>query len=155
MALRELIARGEAERILIITPAGLIKNWQQELETNFRLYFEILGLDFSDVGSATWENHHRVIASVDTLKIPRRVQRLLAAPPWDVVVFDESHHLSRKQTGKKKTVTQNYKLAEMLKEHTRDLLFLSATPHQGDSYQFWSITTSTGGLTDKSRRSSL
>ncbi|NVM22151.1 MAG: DEAD/DEAH box helicase [Desulfobacterales bacterium] len=139
MALRELIARREAERILIVTPAGLIKNWQQELETNFRLYFEILGLDFSDVGSATWENHHRVIASIDTLKIPRRVQRLLGAPPWDVVVFDEAHHLSRKKTGKKKTVTQNYKLAEMLKEHTRDLLFLSATPHQGNAYQFWSV----------------
>ena len=139
MALRELIARGEAERILIVTPAGLIKNWQQELETNFRLYFEILGLDFSDVGSATWENHHRVIASIDTLKMPRRVQRLLGAPPWDVVVFDEAHHLSRRKTGEKKTVTQNYKLAEMLKEHTRDLLFLSATPHQGDAYQFWSM----------------
>jgi len=139
MALRELIAREEAERILIVTPAGLIKNWQHELETCFRLHFEILGLDFSDLGSATWENHHRVIASIDTLKIPRRVQRLLGAPPWDVVVFDEAHHLSRKKRGKKKTVTQNYKLAEMLKEHTRDLLFLSATPHQGDSYQFWSM----------------
>lgn len=139
MALRELIARGEAERILIVTPAGLIKNWQQELETNFRLYFEILGLDFSDVGSATWENHHRVIASIDTLKMPRRVQRLLGAPPWDVVVFDEAHHLSRRKTGKKKSVTHNYKLAEMLKEHARDLLFLSATPHQGDAYRFWSV----------------
>jgi len=139
MALRELIARGESERILIVTPAGLVKNWQHELESCFRLYFEILGLDFSDFGSATWENHDRVIASIDTLKVPRRVQRLLAAPPWDVVVFDEAHHLSRKKRGKKKTVTQNYKLAEMLKEHTRDLLFLSATPHQGDPYQFWSM----------------
>ncbi len=139
MALRELIVRGESERILIVTPAGLVKNWQYELETCFRLYFEILGLDFSDFGSATWENHDRVIASIDTLKVPRRVQRLLAAPPWDVVIFDEAHHLSRKKIGKKKTVTQNYKLAEMLKEHTRDLLFLSATPHQGDSYQFWSM----------------
>ena len=139
MALREFIARNEAERILIVTPAGLIKNWQKELESNFRLYFEILGLDFTDAGSATWENHSRVIASIDALKMPRRVQRLLAAPPWDVVVFDEAHHLSRKLTGKKKTVTQNYKLAEALKEHTRDLLFLSATPHQGDPYHFWSL----------------
>jgi hypothetical protein len=26
-----------------------------------------------------------------------------------------------------------------LRGHTRDLLFLSATPHQGDTYQFWSL----------------
>lgn len=139
LILREFISRDEAERILIVAPAGLIKNWQHEMETCFRLYFEILGLDFSDLGSASWENHHRVIASIDTLKIPRRVQRLMSAPPWDVVIFDEAHHLSRKKTGNKRTVTQNFKLAEMLKEHTRDLLFLSATPHQGDPYQFWSV----------------
>jgi hypothetical protein len=30
-------------------------------------------------------------------------------------------------------------LAEALRGHTRDLLFLSATPHQGDTFQFWSL----------------
>ncbi len=95
--------------------------------------------DFSDHGSATWEKHHLVIASIDTLKQPRRIQRLLAAPPWDLIVFDEAHHLSRTRTGNKTKTTQNYKLAEALKGHTRDLIFLSATPHQGNAYQFWSL----------------
>src|SRR3990170_1846640 len=112
MLLRELIARGEAERILIITPAGLTRNWQQELEECFRLHFEILNHDFSDHGSATWEKHHLVIASIDTLKGQRRVQRLLYAPSWDLVVFDEAHHLSRIRSGNKTNITQNYKLAE-------------------------------------------
>jgi SNF2 family DNA or RNA helicase len=80
-----------------------------------------------------------VIASIDTLKQPRRIQRLLGAPRWDVIVFDEAHHLTRTRTGKKTTTTQNYKLAEALRTHTRDLLFLSATPHQGNPYQFWSL----------------
>ncbi|MBP1713031.1 MAG: helicase, partial [Deltaproteobacteria bacterium] len=62
MLLRELIARGEAERILIVTPAGLTRNWRQELANGFRLHFEILNQDFSDHGSATWETHHLVIA---------------------------------------------------------------------------------------------
>jgi hypothetical protein len=35
--------------------------------------------------------------------------------------------------------TQNFKLAEMLKEHTRDLILLSATPHQGDHFRFWML----------------
>ena len=64
---------------------------------------------------------------------------VLGAPRWDVIVFDEAHHLTRTRTGKKTTTTQNYKLAEALRTHTRDLLFLSATPHQGNPYQFWSL----------------
>ena len=139
MLIRELIARGDAERILIVTPAGLIENWRRELEGQFRLLFDVLGRDFQDHGSATWERHGRVIASIDTLKQPRRLQRLLAAPMWDMVIFDEAHHLSRTRSGKKTVVTQNYRLAEALRNHTRDLLFLSATPHQGNTFQFWSL----------------
>jgi superfamily II DNA or RNA helicase len=139
MLLRELNARGEADRVLIVTPAGLVKNWQNELRDCFRLHCSILGHDFYDYGTASWETHPWVIASIDTLKQPRRIQRLLGAPRWDVIVFDEAHHLTRTRTGKKTTTTQNYKLAEALRTHTRDLLFLSATPHQGNPYQFWSL----------------
>ncbi len=139
MVLRELIARSEANRILIVTPAGLIKNWQNELRDAFRLNFEILGVDFADHSPASWESHHMVIASIDALKRPQRMERLLSGPRWDIVVFDEAHHLSRIRYGKKIQATQNYKLAESVKNHTRDLFFLSATPHQGNGYQFWSL----------------
>jgi superfamily II DNA or RNA helicase len=139
MAIRELITRGEARRVLIITPAGLVKNWQRELRDCFRLEFEILGTDFQDYAPTSWENHHRVIASIDTLKRPQRTDRLLAAPKWDMIVFDEAHHLTRLRYGSKIQSTQNYKLAEALRGHTRDLIFLSATPHQGDAFQFWSL----------------
>ena len=139
MLLRELNARSEANRVLIVTPAGLVKNWQNELGDCFRLHCSILGHDFNDYGTASWETHPWVIASIDTLKQPRRLQRLLGASRWDVIVFDEAHHLTRTRTGNKTTTTQNYKLAEALRSHTRDFLFLSATPHQGNPYQFWSL----------------
>ncbi len=139
MIIRELVARGEAARVLIICPAGLIKNWQQELQDCFRLHFEVFGLDFTDAHPASWEHHQRVIASIDTLKRRQRVDRLLAGPRWDVIVFDEAHHLSRLRYGKKVQATQNYRLAEALRAHTRDLIFLSATPHQGDPFHFWSL----------------
>lgn len=139
MMIRELISRGEAQRILIVTPAGLLENWRRELEGSFRLHFDILNRDFKDHGSATWERHSQVIASIDTLKQQRRLQRLLAAPVWDVVIFDEAHDVSRTRSGKKTVTTQNYKLAEALRNHTRDLIFLSATPHQGNAFQFWSL----------------
>jgi len=139
LIVRELFARKEAERILIICPAGLTRNWQQELRDCFRLHFDILGIDFNDVGPLSWETHHRVIASIDTIKQPRRVERLKRAPKWDLIAFDEAHHLSRKRYGKKVDYTQNYQLAEVLRSYTRDIFFLSATPHQGDVYQFWSL----------------
>jgi superfamily II DNA or RNA helicase len=138
MVIRELVTRSLAQRILIVCPAGLVKNWQRELRECFRLHFDVLGIDFQDSGIA-WETHHRVIASIDTVKQPRRTERLLAGPNWDMVIFDEAHHLTRKRYGKKVEVTQNYRLAEAIRGHTRDVLFLSATPHQGDAYQFWSL----------------
>src|ERR1019366_6964037 len=57
----------------------------------------------------------------------------------DLVVFDEAHHLTAYRTGGKIRKTENYKLAEALKDHSRDLLLLSATPHQGNHFQFWML----------------
>jgi superfamily II DNA or RNA helicase len=139
MIIRELVARGEAHRVLILCPAGLVKNWQNELRGCFRMEFEILGIDFQDFAPASWENHQRVIASIDTVKRPARMERLLNAPRFDLVIVDEAHHVSRIRYGKKQQVTMNYRLMEALQGHTRDLLFLSATPHQGNNFQFWSL----------------
>ncbi|MFW6106657.1 MAG: helicase-related protein, partial [bacterium] len=83
--------------------------------------------------------HNRLIASIDTLKRPARVTRILEAPPWDLIVFDEAHHLTATRSGNKVTRTQNFKLGEKLRDHSRDLLLLSATPHQGDHFRFWML----------------
>jgi SNF2 family DNA or RNA helicase len=139
MIVRELIARGEARRVLILCPAGLIKNWQNELRDCFRLEFEVLGIDFQDFAPAIWETKNRVIASIDTVKRSVRMERILNAPRFDLIIVDEAHHVSRIRYGKKQQVTLNYRLMEALQGHTRDLLFLSATPHQGDNFQFWSL----------------
>lgn len=139
MIIRELVARGEASRVLIICPAGLIKNWRDELRDGFRLDFDILGEDFRDQSASAWERRAFVVASIDAIKRPIRLERLVSGPRWDLIVFDEAHHLTRRRYGKKIEYTQNYRLAERLKGHTRDLVFLSATPHQGDAFQFWSL----------------
>jgi superfamily II DNA or RNA helicase len=137
MIIRELMARGDVRRVLIVCPAGLTRNWQQELNECFRLDFEIVGRDFVADRATAWERHSHVIGSIDKLKKPPHSERVLSGPKWDLVVFDEAHHLTRRNKGK--TITQNYKFAESLRGHTRDMLFLSATPHQGDQYQFWSL----------------
>jgi len=139
MIIRELFSRGDVRRVLIICPAGLIRNWQDEMRDRFRLYFDVFGQDFADGAPQAWERHNLAIISIDTIKKPQRLEKLLREPDWDLIVFDEAHHLTRKKYGKKIEWTQNYRLAERIKSKTRDLLFLTATPHQGDPYQFWSL----------------
>lgn len=141
LILRELVSRGELKRALMVVPAGLVNNWHRELNEVFHLNFEVFGSegDVTDRKSNAFEKHNLLIASIDTLKLKARMARLKAAPPWDLVVFDEAHHLSAyRQNGKLKK-TQNFRLAEMLNDHTRDLILLSATPHQGDHFRFWML----------------
>lgn len=141
MILRELASRGEMRRALMVVPAGLVENWRRELNDVFNLDFEVFGPDgdVSDRKSNAFAKHNRIIASIDTLKRPARIKRLTDAPPWDLVVFDEAHHLSVYKSGKRSRKTENYKLAESLRGHCRDLLLLSATPHQGDHFRFWML----------------
>src|ERR1017187_3946295 len=141
LILRELISRGELKRALMVVPAGLVNNWHRELNEVFHLNFEVFGSegDVTDRKSNAFEKHNLLIASIDTLKVRSRMARLKVAPPWDLVVFDEAHHLTAYRQNGKLVKTQNFKLAEMLKEHTRDLILLSATPHQGDHFRFWML----------------
>ena len=141
LILRELASRGELNRALMVVPAGLVNNWHRELNEVFNLDFEVFGSegDITDRKTNAFAKHDRLIASIDTLKRPARIKRLLDAPRWDLVVFDEAHHLTAYRTGGKVRKTENYKLAEALKDHSRDLLLLSATPHQGNHFQFWML----------------
>ena len=141
LVLRELASRGELNRALMVVPAGLVNNWHRELNEVFNLDFEVFGSegDVTDRKSNAFAKHDRLIASIDTLKRRARVRRLLEAPRWDLVVFDEAHHLTAHRLGRKVRKTENYKLAEALKDHARDLVLLSATPHQGDHFRFWML----------------
>ena len=141
LILRELASRGELMRALMVVPAGLVNNWHRELNEVFNLDFEVFGSegDITDRKTNAFAKHDRLIASIDTLKRPARIKRLLDAPRWDLVVFDEAHHLTAYRTGGKVRKTENYKLAEALKDHSRDLVLLSATPHQGNHFQFWML----------------
>lgn len=141
LILRELASRGELNRALMVVPAGLVNNWHRELNEVFNLEFEVFGSegDVTDRKSNAFAKHDRLIASVDTLKRRSRVKKILDAPQWDLVVFDEAHHLSAYRSGSKVRKTENYKLAEALRDHARDLILLSATPHQGDHFRFWML----------------
>ena len=141
LILRELASRGELDRALMVVPAGLVNNWHRELNEVFNLNFEVFGSegDVTDRKTNAFAKHHRLIVSVDTLKRKARIKKLEEAPPWDLVVFDEAHHLTAYKSGGKVKKTENFKLAEVLKDRSRDMILLSATPHQGDHFRFWML----------------
>lgn len=141
LILRELASRGELKRALMVVPAGLVENWRRELNEVFNLDFEVFGSegDVTDRRSNAFMRHDRLIASIDTMKRPARIKRLKEAPPWDLVVFDEAHHCSVYKRGNKIDRTANFRFAEAVRDHCRDLLLLSATPHQGDHFRFWML----------------
>jgi len=135
MIWQALHQRGQAKRTLIITPAGLTTQWQEEMQDKFGANFEIFGRDFNSVNPRIWEYRAQAIASLDRLKRKEHKRLLLENRKWDLIIFDEAHRLSAVNYGSGKTEkTQNYKLAEdiRLPEYSEAFLLLTATPHQGE-----------------------
>lgn len=135
MVWQALMQRGQAKRTLIITPAGLTTQWQEEFQDKFGSTFEIFGRDFWAVNPRIWDLKARAIASIDTLKRAEHKRILLENRKWDLIIFDEAHRLSAMDyTSGKVERTQNYRLAEEIrdKQYCEALLLLTATPHQGE-----------------------
>ena len=136
--IRELVLRSDAARILVVVPGGLVDQWQDELYEKFELSFTIFSRDL-DATSHTgnpFREHSRLIARLDQLSRSEDLRAKLAAAEWDLVVFDEAHKLSANFYGREIKKTHRYELGELLSQHTRHLLLITATPHNGNDAAF-------------------
>jgi superfamily II DNA or RNA helicase len=118
LLIKELMLRGLAKRVLIVTPRFLTFQWRRELAEKFDIH--------------CIEKDPRadcVVVSVDYLK--RHVKQYLEEG-WDLVVFDEAHNLTVGARGP----TQRYSAAEAVASKARNVLLLSATPHHGKRHDF-------------------
>ncbi|MCI0352414.1 MAG: DEAD/DEAH box helicase, partial [Acidobacteriales bacterium] len=132
MVWQALAQRGNAARTLVVCPAGLTRQWQEEFEDKFQETFEIFGRDFDAINPRIWDLKAAAIASLQRLKRKEHRRTLLENRKWDLIIFDEAQHLSARQYPNKIEKTQNYQLAEALRDYTDALLLLTATPHAGD-----------------------
>ncbi len=140
MLLAALKQRGSLRRVLLVTPAGLTKQWQDELNNKFRMgEFQIYGEDFHINEPRHWKMYDYVIASMDRLKNENHLESLQQAGAWDLVVFDEAHRLSRRQYGLKLDSSQRFQLAANLRSNTDAMVLLSGTPHQGMQDKFQAL----------------
>lgn len=142
MLIKALEHRGLADRILLVTPAGLTQQWKDEMFNKFGLGdFRIYGDNFQIDESREWGMYKHVIASMDKLKEANALASIIQAEQWDLVIFDEAHRLSRAQYGMTFDSSQRYTLAEELRKKSRAMILLSATPHQGKSDKFTALLT--------------
>lgn len=132
MVWQALAQRGNAARTLVVCPAGLTRQWQEEFQDKFHETYEIFGRDFQAINPRIWDLKATAIASLDRLKRKEHKRTLLENRKWDLIIFDEAQHLSARDYPNKTDKTQNYQLAETLRDYTDALLLLTATPHAGD-----------------------
>ena len=109
LIITELLLRRRIQRVLILTPASLRSQWQEEMWQKFALDFELidrgetyalkkrLGMDANP-----WRSHSRIIASYHYLRQEDVLEQFIAACrtpddsphlPWDLLIVDECHNL--------------------------------------------------------------
>jgi superfamily II DNA or RNA helicase len=130
----ELLARGMAERVLVLTPAGLRDQWAEELLARFGMQAAIV--DFLEVrrrvaslpvGLNPWSTVPIAIASIDYVK-RAEVLRSVMSCRWDALVVDEAHLMAGDG--------DRHAAVSALASRAAYVLLLTATPHNGDRRAF-------------------
>lgn len=135
-----LIARGTVSRVLVMCPASLVPQWQQRLKQMFNLRMAHYAPESDTPKADFWHTSPQVIASMQTLRIDHkgRHERMFDAPPWDLLVVDEAHHLNAdEQSGP----TLGYQLVEKLAKakQFKSMVFFTGTPHRGKDFGFFAL----------------
>ncbi len=136
--IRELVMRADARRVVIVAPGSLVEQWRDELFEKFGLEFRAFSgaLEESSKGGNPFEEHHQLIVRLDQMSRNEDLREKLCAAGWDLVIFDEAHKLSAHFYGSELKKTGRFKLGERLGAHSRHLLLMTATPHNGKEEDF-------------------
>lgn len=139
LLIKELLIRGDLERCLIVAPGSLVEQWQEEMAEKFALGFDILTRDQieASITGNPFVERNRIILRLDMAARSDELRaKLEAAPEWDLVICDEAHRMAASYFGGEVKETQRHKLGKLLGNRTRNLLLMSATPHNGKEADF-------------------
>ncbi|WP_416242471.1 helicase-related protein [Anabaena cylindrica] len=173
LILRYLLLANKIKRVLILAPASVQPQWQEELREKFNLHFwsynqnsftvlspfltetyhQQLTINNHQSGTSNnqqsiniqalnnpWNSQDLILASSHLVRRTERMQQLLTAEPWDLVILDEAHHARRKSPqNRKETPNRLLELMQQLKEKTKALILLSATPMQIDAIEVFDL----------------
>lgn len=131
LLIKELLMRGTVERILIVTPGGLTKQWQEdELLLKFNLPFKLVNRGLFSSDPNIFQSADKIVTSIDFIS-REDVLNVAGNSHWDLIIFDESHKLSAYEYGSKIYFSQRYAAAQKLAQQCEHILLLTATPHRG------------------------
>ena len=142
LLIKEMKLREAIERVLILCPAPLTIQWQDEMLRWFGEPFDII---FSAVDQQQltnpWQRSSQVVSSIDYAK-QDEVRERVWQQEWDLVIIDEAHKCSARteSAGRgrepKVATTKRYDLVSRLTAQSDHVLLLTATPHHGDEDKF-------------------
>ena len=142
--IRELLLRADARRILVVAPGSLVEQWRDELHEKFGLEFRIYSpqLEQASPSGNPFEDFPQLIVRLDQIarrEDPGDLQDKLCQAGWDLVICDEAHKLAAHYFGSEVKTTARFRFAQKVGAHTRHLLLMTATPHNGkeEDYQLF------------------
>jgi superfamily II DNA or RNA helicase len=142
---RELLDRGDAQRLCVLCPPHLCEQWQRELAEKFAIDAVVVrsstlaalerGLPPGDV--SVFEHYPALVVSIDFVKGERRRDSFLRGCP-ELVIVDEAHTAAR-ASGTRMAQQRHELLRDLARDAHRHLLLLTATPHSGVEDAFRSL----------------
>ncbi|MDA8001565.1 MAG: SNF2-related protein [Alphaproteobacteria bacterium] len=152
---KELQARRDARRLLVICPAMLREKWRDDMKKRFNISAEIVRADhlLETLQEASHRSNFVYIVSLEGVRTPpkykyedpknkgtrARLARLLDAHPasddfalLDLVIFDEAHYLRNRNTA-------NNRLGQLMRDVARHMILLTATPVQIDNENLYQL----------------
>jgi superfamily II DNA or RNA helicase len=139
---RELLDRGEIQRMTVLCPPHLCEQWQRELADHFHIHAVIvrsatatrLERDLPP-GTSPFDANPFTVVSLDYIKSDRRRDAFQRSCP-EFVIVDEAHTCTQGGQGRQ----QRYQLLKGLAEDVnRHVVLLTATPHSGDEDAFFNL----------------
>src|SRR5712691_3605623 len=140
LVLSALLHAGLVRRCLVVAPSHLTVQWVAELFHKFNLLFTLMDPDRArdarqeqpdpDAPGSPWARHNLVVTSLEWLSRAGREAEEAAEAGWDLVVFDEAHHLRGGRA---------YEVANALSRSSWGLLLLTATPLQLDPGEYHAL----------------
>lgn len=135
LILAELRLRGLADRALVIVPAGLVTQWQEELERKFGVPTVRVGRERDIPGREPVAGSADRPVAVASLAAARRdpLKSALTRDRWDLVIVDEAHRVRAPRSASGKLIREL---------RSRHLLLLTATPVENrlqDLYEMVSL----------------
>lgn len=139
---REMIDRGEIERVAVLCPPHLVDQWVTELESRFHLRpVAVTAASAARLernlppSESIFTAHHHTVVSLDYIKSEKRRAEFLRACP-EFVIVDEAHTCAAAGQGRH----QRFELLKgLVADKSRHLVLLTATPHSGDEAAFYRL----------------